>query len=263
MKNKPISESKWRRTQEVILRERVFRVLQKQMRWVVKEAKNIEAFSNNTTDYEIQELLTGWKYDEELHDVMAASIRASILRGGRVMIRDLGLAKFGISWDLKNPYTRKLMFARREFELSDRQGTISSTTKERIKKLLKDGADQGLSYQQMSAQIREQSIEGVFSKARGEMIAVTEVGRAYGDAQFQVVTDFRTRYPEIEMEKQWITAEDDRVRPAHVANGADGWIPVDQAFSGTNEQNAPSSEFRCRCTFSTRILAPPDEESPS
>ena len=33
----------------------------------------------------------------------------------------------------------------------------------------------------------------------------------------------------------------------YAMNEDDGWIPLGQSHSGTNEQEAPSADFRCRC----------------
>jgi hypothetical protein len=81
--------------------------------------------------------------------------------------------------------------------------------------------------------IRDQAVEGVFSRARGELIAVTEMGRAYGAGQYGQVEEYRARFPDLVIEKMWLTARDEKVRETHQQNEDDGWIPFDAIFSGT------------------------------
>ena len=56
------------------------------------------------------------------------------------------------------------------------------------------------------------------------------------------------------MMKEWQAKKDMKTRPTHAQNESDGMIPLDQPFSGTGDEYAPSQEFRCRCTSSTEIV---------
>lgn len=56
------------------------------------------------------------------------------------------------------------------------------------------------------------------------------------------------------MVKEWATSNDELVRPDHMENQEQGQIPLEDNFSGTGDEYAPSSDFRCRCTSSTEIV---------
>lgn len=59
------------------------------------------------------------------------------------------------------------------------------------------------------------------------------------------------------VEKFWSTVNDDRVTATHRKNQADGYIPLDQAFSGTGDQLPPGSDNpRCRCAVTYRLTTP-------
>lgn len=116
----------------------------------------------------------------------------------------------------------------RDLHLSDRDGSISRTTKSELQKIIADGVQEGLSYSSIASQIRETD-PFVFSKSRAELIAVNEVGRAYG---------FGTHEPSrvlvedegYTMEKKWNSSHDDRVRKTHAENASAGWIPFASKF---------------------------------
>jgi hypothetical protein len=92
-----------------------------------------------------------------------------------------------------------------------------------------------------------------FSKERAKNIAVFELGDAYEHGNMLVARDLQVGG--LEMQKSWLTVGDDRVRPDHRGNQAQGWIPLDDAFAdGTNR---PPTDPRCRCTLLMRRK--PDE----
>jgi uncharacterized protein with gpF-like domain len=141
----------------------------------------------------------------------------------------------------------------KDLHLSQRDGSISKTLKEDLKKIIADGVQEGLSYSSIAKQIRETD-PFIFSKSRAELIAVNEVGRAYG---------FGTHEPSrvlVEdegyiMEKKWVSSNDDRVRKTHAENAQAGWIPFGSLFPGTGDEYAPSQkDIRCRCTSTSRII---------
>ena len=52
------------------------------------------------------------------------------------------------------------------------------------------------------------------------------------------------------MQKSWLSVGDARVRPAHQANQAQGWIDLDAAFQDGSER--PPADSGCRCTLLQR-----------
>lgn len=84
------------------------------------------------------------------------------------------------------------------------------------------------------------------------MIAVNEIGRAYGWADHEPGRVLSDNY---EMEKKWETSNDEKVRPEHKANEDEGWIAFDKTWSATGDEYAPSMDINCRCTSTDRITA--------
>lgn len=131
---------------------------------------------------------------------------------------------------------------------------------------MENGVNDGKSYGEIAKEIQNED-PWVFSKARATLIAVNEVGRAYGWGNHEPALELqRQGYV---LEKHWRTSQDDKVRPKHTANEAaiveghqPGWIPLDMEFPGTKDQFAPSvKEVRCRCTSTHRITAINDGKS--
>lgn len=158
-----------------------------------------------------------------------------------------------MSFDVETEPAAKYLEDLKDLMLSQRDGSILKTTRDRLRRLMKDGINAGSSYGKIAKEIREED-PWVFSKARATLIAVNEVGRAYGWANHEPALELeRQGYV---VEKLWSTSKDDKVRPNHTANQAAGWIPLGKPFPGTQDQFAPSTnEIRCRCTSTHRIVA--------
>lgn len=114
--------------------------------------------------------------------------------------------------------------------LSQKDGSISKTTKERLLAIMEEGVANGESYGEIAKQI-QQTDPWVFSKARATLIAVNEVGRAYGWANHEPAVELqRQGYV---MVKQWTTSHDEKVRATHTQNEKAGLIPLSTSFPGT------------------------------
>jgi hypothetical protein len=92
----------------------------------------------------------------------------------------------------------------------------------------------------------------VFSKERAKLIAIQEVRQAYGWSSFEPAREMKRQG--YVMEKKWRTSNDALVRETHNLNEKQGWIPLDNLWVATGDMYAPSKEFRCRCTSTTRIV---------
>lgn len=137
--------------------------------------------------------------------------------------------------------------------LSERDGSILKTTRDELRRIISKGLEEGQSYGEIAKQIQETD-PFVFSKYRAKLIAVNEVGRAYGWANHEPARVLQGEG--YVLQKEWTTSHDDKVRETHAANEGDGPIPLDSAFSGTGDQYAPSSvDINCRCTSSHKITA--------
>jgi hypothetical protein len=155
---------------------------------------------------------------------------------------------FNIDWNLRNEPAVRYLQSLKDLHLSQNKGSIWKNTKDEIIWLLTKWANDWLSYQDIAKEIRKTD-PFVFSKSRAELIAVTEVWRAYEFGKFQPMKDLQNKgYIVL---KKWETVRDDRVRKSHTQNQRDGYIPLDIAFSWTGDLYAPAKNkdpFRCRCS---------------
>jgi len=155
--------------------------------------------------------------------------------------------KFEFNWDLRNDPAVRYLQKLTELHLSQNKGSIWKTTTDEILKILRNWINEWLSYTQIAKQIKTTD-PLVFSKTRAELIAVTEVGRAYEFWKFESVLDLQNKWNIVL--KKWQTVEDDRVRQSHRQNQRDGYIPLNVPFSWTGDLYAPAKNkdsFRCRC----------------
>jgi Phage Mu protein F like protein len=127
---------------------------------------------------------------------------------------------------------------------------IQNTTRDGIRKIMVQAAEEGWSYARAQREIR-QHFAGFGGPSplghianRAELVAVTELAEGYGQAQREV-----GRYlarAGVEMEKAWLTAEDERVCPECEANAADDWIELEAGFSASGALREPEHPG-CRC----------------
>ena len=85
------------------------------------------------------------------------------------------------------------------------------------------------------------------SKFRAERIARTETSSAMSQASFET---YKKNGVEL---KIWLATNDGRARASHLANAAQGPIPMKDAFEGTGEQYPGQSQINCRCAVSAYI----------
>ena len=137
-----------------------------------------------------------------------------------------------------------------EIHLSNYKWSISRTTKMNILTILKEGIDNNLTYWQVRDEIVELN-SVLFSKDRAELIAVSEMWRAY---------EYWNRYPMkqaqdmwMEVKKKRLTVRDSRVRPTHMENENAWWVNMEYVYPWTNNQ-FPPSWVRCRCTTGYKII---------
>lgn len=124
----------------------------------------------------------------------------------------------------------------------DRIKGIQQTTGDSLKRVIGTAIDEGWAYTQTAKEIRK-LFDGPISRDRAQRIAVFESGQAYeaGNMLFaQSLKDDGVR-----MEKMWMTSHDEKVRPEHAANEAEGWIPIDQIHQTGHQE--PPTDPGCRC----------------
>lgn len=154
---------------------------------------------------------------------------------------------FTVDFDVVNSDARKYIDQLEQLHLSKAQWSIYKTTEEQIMLIANQAIEQWTSYTKVAEEIQETQ-PFVFSRARAELIGITEIGRAYEFGNWLPMKDIERQGGTVM--KRWITAWDDKVRASHRANWLDWWIALDQNFSWTWDLYAPAKKvepFRCRC----------------
>jgi hypothetical protein len=176
-------------------------------------------------------------------DPLEATAIAGLTAGAGAVIADLDL---GIAFDLANP--RAVQYVNQHGAANVRG--INDTTRSYLQTVIRQSVDEGWSYQKTAKAIKDRYAEFAVGvpqehiRSRAELIAVTESGMAYESGSAIVVRDLQDGG--LRMEKSWLTVGDNRVDPHCLANQAQGWIPLDDAFSDGTMQ--PLSHPACRCT---------------
>ena len=148
-------------------------------------------------------------FEKELPTVMEQGAKANITKYSELLPTGYSLA-FDLPTSPASNYVRDLF----DLHLSTRDGSTLKTTRDELRRIIADGLDNNGSYGSIAKDI--QTLDPfVFSKTRAKLIAVNEVGRAYGWADSEPARVLSADYV---MEKQWETSNDEKVRPDHVAN---------------------------------------------
>ena len=137
---------------------------------------------------------------------------------------------------------------------------IDETTRKNVKKLVKQGIDEGKSNREIALDLES---EAAFRPSRARLIAQTEatssINRATNHAYVRVQEE-----EDIKILKQWIASGDDNVRELHRILGSDatkGIISVDSDFSISGyigpapaAFDAAEMDINCRCTIAPIII---------
>jgi len=265
-------DQKYKQRQEKRMIRKIYSLLTKQRKWVESNMEDLSFFQEkdkdkrenrlnpgmlqkNTIENEIEVLLDQLPYKKDLATEIVTFMKLAIKRGGKQLVKELDLKnEYGISFDVTNPRATQFLQEKEVWELSNAQGNIDGTTKKRLKGVLIDAHDTGKSYNETAKKIQGLSKAGVFSKERGKLIAVREIGVAYEEGNAEVINEFRSKYAGRQVLKKWQTVNDARVTATHKENQGNGWIDYNQAFTGTGDQHAPGSDNpRCRCFTKYKI----------
>ncbi|MEE9401240.1 MAG: phage minor head protein [Dehalococcoidia bacterium] len=212
--------------------------------------------------FPLEEAVTEGQWERVFSDAEIASInlfvepldlatREALLAGGAATYGELGM--IDVAFDLANP--RAVQYLRDHG--AARVTLINQTTRIELQRLIIQAADEGMSYSRLARVIRTQ-FEGfaglkpqLHIRNRAELIAVTEVGDAYSEANLiigRTLQDAGER-----MEKRWLTIGDGRVSDGCAANQAVGWIPLDDAFPSGHQR--PLRFPGCRCDLLQRRVS--------
>lgn len=179
---------------------------------------------------------------------MAAMILDALIIGGDNMMRSLDVdgGELSISWDLDNP--RAIAYA--EAHAAAQVTKIDDATRLYLNSMISQAVADGTSYTRLSEMIAGRFIEFATggNNPRSRRIAIYELGDAYEAGQEQMARELMKAG--IPLEKKWLTVGDDRVRPSHRSNQAQGWINYDDNYSSGDFR--PPSDPGCRCVTLTR-----------
>lgn len=241
----------------------------------IKKLSFLQSTRNNELRPEDQEqidlLVSRIPEKDAIGETLAIYWRASMLKGGTSTVRQLKLGELGISFSLQNKQAIKWLKAKKvletsepgsaawekaknELRLSNYKGNIHFTTKTRIREILIEAAENGYSYQQTSKLIQAAGEAGVFSQARGELIATQELAGAYERGKKIPMEDFEREFPDRKPEKHWKSVLDGRETPECRERDQQGWKPLDWDFIG---YDTPPGHIRCRCALLYRVPPPP------
>ena len=183
----------------------------------------------------------------EMESVLQATIAEAIVKGAGRTVLSAGME---LSFTVKHPEAVKYL----QQHGAELVKGINATTREYIRTILIQAAEQGWSYGKTALAIKQRYREFAVGvpqrhlRSRAELIAVTEIGNAYEHGTMIAAEDLVAGG--LAMEKKWLTVGDDRVEQECRSNQADGWIPLDQEFSSGDQR--PLAHPACRCTLQTR-----------
>lgn len=167
-----------------------------------------------------------------------AAVEPLISQGGRRAVERL-VAQLGLSFDLLQPgltdYTER--------EAAWLVTQVTDTTKQAIRDSLSAGLLEGESVPDLAKRIQE---SGTFARSRAELIARTESTRVTNGAAVESLQTYQ-RENGGTFKKEWLTANDSRVRDEHAAINGER-VDLNAKFS--NGLTAPG-EPNCRCTVLT------------
>lgn len=243
---KTTTNKTYKRQEEKILADLCYKELQRGKRKLIKF---LEKKDRETKDFSDELVFLTYQIIATLPLIVTKRAKKTLWTAfskskKRVSKKTDKLDDFNINWNLRNDEAAIYINNLKELHLSQRQWSISRTTKLGIIDIIKDWVNEWISYWDMAEQITKKD-PFIFSKARAELIAVNEIGRAYEYWNFLPMKELKNKWEEVK--KKWITAWDKRVRPSHQQNGWDWWIDLDLYFTWTGTKIAPSG-FRCRCS---------------
>lgn len=143
--------------------------------------------------------------------------------------------------------------------MRDRAGAlitgIDEVTRDQVRDMIVAAQEQRLTYTQLARQLRQRFQQFRMPvrrprhiRDRAELIAVTEIAKAFVDGQ--LLAGQRLRSAGIEMEKRNLTVGDERVSDGCKANQEAGWIPLESAFPSGHQ--GPPRFPGCRCSLQMR-----------
>lgn len=168
----------------------------------------------------------------------ASEVTFAALMAGYTDLVD-GIGDIGLSFALENP--RATAYAQQHAAALVRQ--INDTTRGYLRTMIGNAVRDGMSWTRLSDEISYRFQE--FSVERADRIARHEMRNAYEAGNETAARDMKAAG--LKMEKSWLSIGDEKVRPSHRDNQAQGWIPLDDAFGSGDDR--PPTDPGCRCVL--------------
>lgn len=165
--------------------------------------------------------------------------------GATQQIAEIGIS---LSWKQDNPRALKWL----EQNAATKVTKVNDATKDEIRRILSQGMDEHLTYDQTAKAISDRFSEFAVGKpqahidSRAHLVAVTETATAYGEGQRQAVDEMAAQG--IETEKSWLVTGGNICDDCQ-GNADEGWIPRGDEFSGGVQHSPQHPACRCDCLY--------------
>jgi len=223
-----------RRAREAIERaaaDNIERALQKQRREVQRIARNLNV--NNVVRWmaeDLEQAFTRSREEYDLYDMLRRALLQSVDLGVSVSVAQFDTIGFGFDWTLANDNARRWA----EQYTGELVRNINATSLERTRRAVSAWIDNGES---LGALIED--LTPIFGRGRAELIASTEVTRAYAEANRQAYIETG-----VVDQIEWRTAVDERVCPICGPLHGTQTSARNPDFGG---RGIPPAHPRCRC----------------
>lgn len=168
--------------------------------------------------------------DEQLYKLLFPLVLTSAVEGAKSALAGLIEVGIGIDWGLVN---QAVVAWARSYTFDLVKG-INNTTQAFLQKAIPAWMESGAPLDELV-----QTLAPIFGPVRAEMIAVTEVTRAYAEGNLAVWKESG-----VVTAKRWMTANDELVCP--ICEPLNGMV-VELDESGFGDLAAPPAHVRCRC----------------
>lgn len=191
------------------------------------------------------------KDQEELIEILYPDLLAATSGGARAATAQLLEAGIGTDWELINQWAKN--WAR------NYTYTLVKKINETSRRFISTNIDEWIKSGEPLPELRKR-LEPMFGRVRAEMIAVTEVTRAYAQGNLKA-----WKSSGHVTHKRWMTAQDELVCPICAPLGRAAPVPLDaNGFdAGGNFIEAPPAHVRCRCWLKPILPGDPSLTAPA
>lgn len=170
---------KYRLRMEKTTANAVYRALQKEKKMIQEYLRSYDTKKSFESDLEAWMISIG--IGKIVVDAFIANVERTITRSAREAYnrtkKDYPDIQYSVDFSIPNRKESVYLEALKDVHLSQRMGSISATTEERVKKLVTRGMTEGMTYKEVADEIEKLDPQ-VFSRNRAELIAINQIGKA-------------------------------------------------------------------------------------